>query len=88
MTHIRRWVPDRRLVLVVDGGFAAVPLTLAHVKNYVTMVSRLRWAAALSDQSDPQPRAHTGPNPRRESANGPGRAGQSAQILHGNMEMD
>jgi hypothetical protein len=42
----RRWRPERRLVLVVDGGFAAVALALACVQHKVVMVSRLRWAAA------------------------------------------
>jgi hypothetical protein len=45
--QVRRWLPDRRLVLVVDGGFAAVSLALACVKHRVAMVSRLRWDAAL-----------------------------------------
>src|SRR5918999_5874360 len=40
MRQVRRWLPDRRLVLVVDGGFAAVALALACVKNRVAMVSR------------------------------------------------
>jgi hypothetical protein len=33
MQQARRWLPGRRLVLVVDGGFAAVSLALACVKN-------------------------------------------------------
>src|ERR687896_384073 len=44
---VRRWLPGRRLVLVVDGGFAAVVLALACVKSRVVMVSRVRSAAAL-----------------------------------------
>src|ERR687895_187192 len=43
MRQVRRWLPGRRLVLVVEGGFAAVSLALACVKNRVSMVSRLRW---------------------------------------------
>jgi hypothetical protein len=46
MKHVRRWLPGRQLVLVVDGGFAAVSLALACVNNEVVMVSRLRWDAA------------------------------------------
>jgi hypothetical protein len=45
--QVRRWQPGRRLVLVVDGGFAAVSLALACVKRQVDMVSRWRWEAAL-----------------------------------------
>jgi DDE superfamily endonuclease len=40
MKHVRRWLPARRLVLVVDGGFAAVSLAFACVKSQVVMVSR------------------------------------------------
>jgi hypothetical protein len=42
MTHVRRWLPGRWLVLGVDGGFAAVSLALACVTPHVTMVSRWR----------------------------------------------
>jgi DDE superfamily endonuclease len=47
MKQVHRWLPGRRLVVVVDGGFAAVSLALACVTYQVTMVSRLRWDAAL-----------------------------------------
>jgi hypothetical protein len=45
--HVRRWLPGRRLVLVVDGSCIAVLLTMACVKSRVTMVSRLLWSAAI-----------------------------------------
>jgi hypothetical protein len=63
LTQVRRWVPDRRLVLVVDGGFAAVSLALACVKQHVTMASRLRWDAALYHPPGPQPPGKRGPTP-------------------------
>ena len=47
MQQVHRWLPGRPLVLVVDGGFAAVSRALACVKSQVAMVSRLRWDAAL-----------------------------------------
>jgi DDE superfamily endonuclease len=47
MKQVRRWLPGRQLVLVVDGGFAAVSLALACATQPVVMVSRLRWDAAL-----------------------------------------
>jgi hypothetical protein len=53
MQQVHRWLPGRRLVLVVDGGFAAVSLALACVKIQVVMVSRLRWVAALYHQPGP-----------------------------------
>jgi hypothetical protein len=59
----RRWLPGRRLVLVVDGGLAAVSLAGACVKQQVGMVSRLRWAAALDHPPGPQPPGTRGPTP-------------------------
>ena len=61
--QVRRWLPGRRLVLVVDGGFASVSLALACVKNKVVMVSRLRWDAALYHPPGPQPSGKRGPKP-------------------------
>ena len=63
MKQVRRWLPGRRLVLVVDGGFAAVSLALACVTHHVTMVSRLRWDAALYHEPAPQPPGKRGPKP-------------------------
>jgi hypothetical protein len=63
MKQVRRWLPGRRLVLVVDGSFAAVLLALACVKYHVTMVSRLRWDAALYHPPGPQPPGKRGPKP-------------------------
>src|SRR5918995_3889621 len=42
MQQVRRWLPGQRLVLVVDGGFAAVSLALACITPQGVMVSRLR----------------------------------------------
>ena len=63
MKQVRRWLPGRRLVLVVDGGFAAVSLALACVKHQVVMVSRLRWDAALYHPPAPQPQGKRGRKP-------------------------
>jgi DDE superfamily endonuclease len=63
MKPVCRWLPGRQLVLVVDGGFAAVALALACVKHHVVMVSRLRWDAALDHPPGPQPAGKRGPNP-------------------------
>jgi hypothetical protein len=65
MKQVRRWLPGRLLVLVVDGGFAAVSLALACVKNRVTMVSRLRWDAALYYPPAPQRKGKRGPKPTK-----------------------
>jgi len=61
--QVRRWLPERKLVLVVDGGFAAVSLALTCVKHQVAMVSRLRWDAALYHPPGPQPSGKRGPKP-------------------------
>jgi DDE superfamily endonuclease len=63
MKQVRRWLPSRWLVLVVDGGFAAVSLARACVTHHVTMVSRLRWDAALYHPPAPQPKGKRGPKP-------------------------
>jgi hypothetical protein len=63
MRQVRRWLPERPLVLVVDGGFAAVSLALACVKSQVAMGSRLRWDAALDHPPGPQPLGKRGPKP-------------------------
>jgi hypothetical protein len=63
MKQVRHWLPGRLLVLVVDGGFAAVSLALACAKHHVTMVSRLRWDAALYHSPAPQPPGKRGPKP-------------------------
>jgi hypothetical protein len=61
--HVRRWVPARQLVLVVEGGFAAVSLAWACVTHQVAMVSRWRWDAARYHPPGPQPSGKRGPNP-------------------------
>jgi hypothetical protein len=63
MQQVRRWLPGRRVVLVVDGGFAAVSLTLACIKSRVVLVSRLRWDAALYHRPGRQPPGRRGPKP-------------------------
>jgi hypothetical protein len=65
MKQVRRWLPGRRLVVVVDGGFAAVSLAIACVKHHVTMVSRSRWDAALYHPPGPQPPSKRGPKPTK-----------------------
>jgi hypothetical protein len=51
ISHLRRWLPDRELVVVADSSYAALEL-LAHcaaLPNPVTLITRLRLDAALYD---------------------------------------
>jgi hypothetical protein len=63
MQQVRRWLSGRRLVLVVDGGFAAISLALACIQSQVVMVSRLHWDAALYYRPGLQPQGKRGPKP-------------------------
>ena len=65
LKQVRRWRPGRRVVLVVDGGFAAVSLALAGVKSQVVMVSRRRWDAARYHPPGLQPPGKRGPKPAK-----------------------
>jgi hypothetical protein len=65
--QVRRWLPGRELVLVVDGGFAAVALAASCVRRGVTMVCRLRLDAALYHPPRPQPASKRGPKPKKGS---------------------
>jgi len=65
MKQTRRWLPGRFLVLVVDGGFAAVALARACVASQVTRVSRLRWDAALYHPPTPPPPGQRGRKPTK-----------------------
>jgi hypothetical protein len=65
MQQVRRWLPQRLLVLVVDGGFAAVALALACIASEVVMVSRLRLDAALYHSPGPRPANAPGRKPTK-----------------------
>src|SRR5579871_5018571 len=49
MLQVRRWLPDRTLVMVADGGFAALDLLtrLASLRRPITCITRLRLDARL-----------------------------------------
>ena len=64
---VRRWLPEKMLVLVTDGGLTAVKLGLrcARYANPVTYISRLRLDAVLHDPPGLQPRGKRGPKPKK-----------------------
>lgn len=49
MLQVRRWLPERQLVLLADSNFAALPLLgrLSHGPHGICCISRLRLDAAL-----------------------------------------
>jgi hypothetical protein len=65
--QVRRWLPDHHLVLVVDGGLAAIKLgqRCLGYANPVTYVSRLRLDAGLYAGPGPQPKGKRGPKPKK-----------------------
>lgn len=63
--QVRRWWPQRQLILVVDGAFASVGLGWACVQMEAVMVSRLRWDARLYHPPGPQPAGKRGPKPQK-----------------------
>jgi hypothetical protein len=63
--QVRRWLPERRLILVTDGGFAAVDLAHACQQHRVAMICRLRLDAALYHPPGPQPPSKRGPKPKK-----------------------
>ena len=65
LEKIRAWYPDLDLVLVADGGFAAIELVAACQRLKVKLVSRLRLDAQLFDFAGPQPASKRGPKPKK-----------------------
>jgi hypothetical protein len=65
--QVRRWLPERQVVLVVDGGLAAIKLgqRCLGYANPVTYVSRLRLDACLHDWPGPQPEGKRGRKPKK-----------------------
>ena len=63
--QVRRWVPERELILVTDGGFAAVELASDCRRHRITLVCRLRIDAALYDVPGPPVPGRRGPKPKK-----------------------
>jgi hypothetical protein len=63
--QVRRWVPERELILVLDGGFAAVELASDCRRHRITLVCRLRIDAALYDPPGPPAPGRRGPKPTK-----------------------
>jgi hypothetical protein len=70
--QVRRWLPDRRLVVVADSGYAVLELLAACVRraNPVTVITRLRLDAALYDPAPPR-KPGTNGRPRKKGERQP-----------------
>ena len=54
--HLRHWLPNRYLVIVADGGYAALDIlhSCQSLPNPVTMITRMRLDAALYAPAPPR----------------------------------
>jgi hypothetical protein len=64
LLQVKRWLPERALVVVADSSFAALEL-LAAVRGRLTVITRLRLDAALFAPAPPRPTGRAG-RPRRK----------------------
>lgn len=63
---VRHWQPGRELILVGDGGFAALPLgQTCYGLGQTKLVTRLRLDAALYDPPPPPQPGKRGPKPKK-----------------------
>jgi DDE superfamily endonuclease len=67
LLQLRRWLPERPLVLVADSGYAALEFLghLTHRKRPITCITRLRLDAQLYDPAPPRRKGQMG-RPRRK----------------------
>ena len=62
--QLKRWLPDRTLVVVADSTYAVLEL-LDAVREHVCFVTRLRLDAALYAWPGEQPKSKPGPKPKK-----------------------
>lgn len=77
LLQLRRWLPDRQLVLVVDSGYAALDFlgVLANRRRAITCITRLRLDARLYAPATPRYQGQIG-RPRRKGARLPSLQGR------------
>lgn len=62
---LRRWLPNRAIVVVGDSGFGTVDLALTCRNQRVTWIARMRLTAALYGSVPPQPKGKPGVKPKK-----------------------
>jgi hypothetical protein len=72
ITQVRRWLPDRAIVVVADSSYAVLELlaAAADLPTPVSMITRLRLDAALYDPAPPREKGTKGA-PRKKGARQP-----------------
>ena len=65
LAKVRAWYPNREIVLIGDGGYAAVELVAACQRLKVKLVSRLRLDAQLHAFAGEQSVSKRGPKPKK-----------------------
>jgi hypothetical protein len=65
MKQVRRWVTDRCIILIGDGGFSCIRLAHECIKARVTVISRLRPDSRLFEFPGEQPSDKRGPKPQK-----------------------
>jgi hypothetical protein len=65
MKQVRRWVTNRCIILIGDGGFSCIRLAAECVKARVTLISRLRPDSRLFEFPGEQPPDKRGPKPQK-----------------------
>ncbi len=65
--RVRRWQPDREIIVVADSAYAAMKLVrlCLDLRPAVKLVSRLPMTAALHNLPSPQPASKRGPKPKK-----------------------
>jgi len=67
LDKVRRWQPEREIMLAGDGSYAAIVLIqrCQRLKKPIKLVSRLRLDARLFDFPEPPPPGKRGPKPKK-----------------------
>jgi hypothetical protein len=63
--QVSRWITDRCIVLIGDGGFSCIHLAHECIKTGMTLISKLRLDSRLFDFPVEQPPDKRGPKPQK-----------------------